>query len=232
MDEREWRDGRVVIEVNARGQGVIPGPAQLFDYQQAGFDAGVTDNGLSITELATDGPAPAALTDRNWQFTYRRAKDLRGTVTLHFPTLKPSLTTANVAYKHYQDADLVELTPSQAAAGVVLTSGVSSGLRTVGWLVALAVLGGLALLIYRAQRRPAPAATAGLALPGELTPFSVVAFLRRLQHESGARLDADAQQSLTDEIHAIESAYFSGAPASAGAPDVEAIARKWWRVAG
>lgn len=232
MDEREWRDGRVVIEVNARGQGVIPGPAQLFDYQQAGFDAEVTDNGLSITELATDGPAPAALADRNWQFIYRRAKDLRGTVTLHFPTLKPGLTTTNVAYKHYQDADLVELTPSQAAAGVVLASGVSSGLRTVGWLVALTVLGGLALLIYRARRRPAPATAAGLALPGELTPFSVVAFLRRLQREAGAKLDAADRQSLTDEIHAIESAYFSGAPASAGAPDVEAIARKWWRVAG
>src|SRR4029077_1186790 len=50
MDEREWRDGKVVIEVAAKGRGIIPSHTQLFDFAREGFDVDVTDNGLSITQ--------------------------------------------------------------------------------------------------------------------------------------------------------------------------------------
>ena len=56
MDEREWRkEGKVVVEVAAKGKGVIPSHTQMFDFAREGFDVDVTDNGLSITQFITDG---------------------------------------------------------------------------------------------------------------------------------------------------------------------------------
>jgi hypothetical protein len=232
MDEREWQQGRVVIEVTAKARGVIPSHLQMFDFAQEGFDAEVTDNGVSITEFVSDGKSRQARTDRNWQFTYQRKKDLRGGAVLKFPTLKPEVNVTRTEYKHYHDADLVALTPQQAAAGVPLPGAVGSSVRN--GLIALVVLavaiGGW--FLWRSQNRRAQVVTMGLALPAQITPFSVVAFLRRIQREAGARLDESARQSLNAQIAEIETAFFRGTPEPAGAPDLEAIARKWLHTAG
>jgi thiol-disulfide isomerase/thioredoxin len=231
MDEREWREGRVVIEVTGKGRGVIPSHLQMFDFAQTGFDVEVTDNGLSITEFVSDGKTRRAHSDRNWQFTYKRKKDMRGDAILRFPVLKPGIKTATVEYKHYQDADLVALDAKQAAAGVALKSRVSTGLRNAGIALLLLVLGAAAYLLRRAKHGPARAAVAAFALPGPITPFSAVAFLRRIEREVGAKLDESARQSLARQIEEIEVAFFRGSPAPASAPDLNSIVRKWLQTA-
>jgi len=45
MDEREWQQGRVAIEVTAKARGVIPSHVQMFDFAQEGFDVEVTTTG-------------------------------------------------------------------------------------------------------------------------------------------------------------------------------------------
>jgi hypothetical protein len=179
----------------------------------------------------TDGKAKTAQADRGWQITYQRKKDLRGDVTLKFPALKSSVTTTNVEFKHYRDADLVSVDAKQAAAGVVLRSGGSTLARNVGLGVGvLAVAFGLFAL---ARRKPAQVTVPdGLALPAQLTPFSVVAFLRRIQREHAAKLDEGKRRSLTAQIRELESAFFSGGNAAAGAPDLESVARKWMQAVG
>jgi hypothetical protein len=230
MDEREWaREGRVVIEVAAKGRGVIPAHAQLFDFAQDGFDVEVTDNGLSITEFVSDGTAKQAHADRNWQFTYKRKKDLRADAVLKFPAVKSGITAASVEYQHYQDADLIKLTAQQAAAGVPLKTAVNTGLHTAMLVLVLAAAAAGVFLLRRSRRRQPQAAAAALALPAHITPFSVVAFLRRVERESNGRLDESARHSLKTQIEEIESAFFKGSAAPAGAPDLEAVARKWWQ---
>ena len=232
MDEREWaREKRVVVEVTAKGRGVIPAHAQLFDYAQDGFDAEVTDNGLSITEFVSDGKTQRAQADRNWQFTYTRKKDFRGDAVLKFPVVKTAVTTASVEFQHYQDADLIKLDAKQAAAGVPLKNAVSSGIRNAMIVILLGALGAVAFVLLRNRGRQTTTSEAALALPAQVTPFSVVAFLRRIQRESGNRLDEPARHSLKSQIEEIEAAYFSGTPAPASAPDLEAVARKWLQVA-
>ena len=232
MDEREWQQGRVVIEVTAKARGVIPSHPQMFDFAQEGFDVEVTDNGVSITELASDGKSRQARSDRNWQFTYQRKKDLRGNAVLKFPALKPGIKAATAEYKHYHDADLVALTAQQAAAGVPLRGVVGNGLRiaAIGFGVLVIAVG--AWFLLRSRKRRAHVVTSSLALPAQITPFSVVAFLRRIQREAGARLDDQTRQSLKAQIAEIEAAFFRGTPAPAGALDLEAIARKWLNTAG
>lgn len=231
MDEREWQQGRVVIEVTAKGRGVIPPHVQMLDHTQPGFDVEVTDNGLSITEFVSDGKTRQAHADRNWQFTYKRQKDMRGDARLHFPAIKPGIKTASVEYKHYQDADLVTLDAKQAAAGVALKSRASTALRTAGIVLLLVVAGAAAYLVRRNKGRPSHAGEAGLALPAQINPFTVVAFLRRLQRETNGRLDGEARQALQKQIEEIETSFFRGQPATSGTPDLESVARKWLQAA-
>jgi len=233
MDEREWqKEGKVVVEVAAKGKGVIPSHVQMFDFAREGFDVEVTDNGLSVTQFVSDGRNKNAQADRGWQFTYKRKKDLRGNVVLHFPALKSGIKTDTVEYKHYQDADLVAVDAKQALAGVPLRSTGSSIVRNI--LIAAGVLAlGVGLYVFRrAKREHHPQTADGLAVPTQITPFSVVAFLRRIQRERAAKLDEGARQSLQKQIREIESAFFSnGAPAN-GSPDLESIARKWVQAVG
>ena len=70
-------------------------------------------------------------------------------------------------------------------------------------------------------------ASGGRALPAEITPFSVAAFLRRVQREGAGKLDARTEQDLAVQIREIQTAYFSAKPAGATPPELEAIARKW-----
>lgn len=232
MDEREWRkEGKVVVEITAKGKGVIPSQPQMFDVARDGFDVEVTDNGLSVTQFISDGKKKSAQADRGWQVTYKRKKDLRGDVTLKFPALKSGITTTNVEYKHYQDADLMAIEAKQALAGVTLRSGASSVARNIAIVAGLLVLGVASFLFLgRRPKRAVPAG--GLAVPEQITPFSVVAFLRRIQREYAARLDESSRAALRTQITEIEAAFFSGSSPAANVPDLEAVARKWLQSLG
>ncbi|MBK8002231.1 MAG: hypothetical protein IPK15_26965 [Verrucomicrobia bacterium] len=67
----------------------------------------------------------------------------------------------------------------------------------------------------------------GLSLPAELTPFSVVAFLHRIQRDHAPRFDETTRQKLQTQIREIEAAFFSGSRAASNAPNLESIARQW-----
>ena len=232
MDEREWaRDGKAVIEVTAKGRGVIPPHTQLFDFEQPGFDVEVTDNGLSLTEFVCDGKTKRANADRNWQFTYKRKKDVRGDALLKFPALKSASLVASTEFQHFKDADLIKLDAKQAAAGIPLRTATSRVLQIVVMALVLVLVAAGGFLLLRKRGPQTSSAQEALTLPAQITPFSVVAFLRRIQHESRAKLDEPACQSLKQQIEEIEAAFFRGTPASASAPDLEGIARKWLQAA-
>jgi hypothetical protein len=225
MDEREWKDGKVVVEIQARGQGVIPSLAEMFECRREGFDLETVDGNLSVTQFVSDGNRKTPQADRNWQLTYRRQKDLRGDVTFRFPTLKPGIQPASVETKHYQDADLVTVDAKQAAAGVLLSNQVSNGLRNTATLVLLAAaLLGL-VLILRRRKAKAHAPAEALAIPAQLTPFSAVAFLRRIQQHHASRLGASERSALDAQIAELENAYFS--TSLTPEPDLTAVTRKW-----
>ena len=191
----------------------------------------VVENGVSVGEFISDGKTKQANADRGWQFTYKRKKDLRGDVTLKFPAVKAGIPVASTEYQHYQDADLVKLDAKQAATGITFKTATGRSLR--GAVIALLVIiAGIGVWLFqRARSRRPKAVEAGLALPAQITPFTVVAFLRRLQKESAGKLDDTARQSLRTQIGEIEAAFFRGGPAPANAPDLESIAQKWWQAA-
>jgi len=232
MDEREWRrEGKVVVEISARGQGVIPSHLQLFEFDRPGFDVEVTDNGLSITQFESDGQRRIPQADRNWQFTYHRKKDLRGDVLLRFPTIKAELKPKTADYKHYEDADLVAVDARKAADGILLRTGANTALRAGVIGAAIAGIVVMGYFILRRRPRALPVADATLTLPSQITAFSVLAYLLRIQRESNGRLTPSDRQSLKEEIRKLEATYFPGEAAAADGTDLEAVARKWQRTA-
>ena len=64
-------------------------------------------------------------------------------------------------------------------------------------MLVLAALGIAAWWFLRARNRQSHLAETALQLPAQVTPFTVAAFLRRLQRESGSQLGDGDRQALT-----------------------------------
>lgn len=229
MDEREWREGRVIVEIQARGQGVIPKLEEMFDCQREGFSLEPVDGNLSVTEFASDGTKRIPRADRNWQLTYTRKPDLRGDVVFPFPKLKAGFTPTKIEYKHYQDADLLAVDEAAAMRGVKLASQLGNGPRNTVIGVVVAALIAFFVWLSRRGKKSMAEVSKELAAPQNPTPFAAVAFLRRIRSELDGKLTDSDRSALTTQIREIESAYFSG-----GKPpsmDLSSIVNKWLGVA-
>ncbi len=230
MDEREWNDGKVVVEIQARGQGIIPTLDELFDTEREGFDLEAVDGRMSVSEFVSDGSSKIPRADRNWQLTYTRKKDLRGDVVFRFPTIKEGIRPASVEYKHYQDADLVAVDADQVAAGVKLGSQVGNGVRNVAILAVLAALAAGLILLVRRKTTKGPVDKDALALPEQIDPFTSAAFLRHIERNHASRLGEEKLSELRKQIGEIESGYFSDGEAPE--LDLANIMKKWLKAAG
>lgn len=229
MDEREWRDGRVIVEIQARGQGVIPALDAMFDCQRDGFTLETVDGNLVVTQLVSDGAKRVPQADRHWQLTYRRKPDLRGDVVFPFPKLKDGVKPASIEYKHYQDADLAAIDAAAANKGVKLASQVGNGPRNAVIGGAVAALIAFLVWLARRGRKSVAEVSKELAAPQNPTAFSTVAFLSRIRSELDGKLSDSDRGALTAQIREIESAYFSGDKTSS--MDLSAIVNKWLVVA-
>ena len=225
MDEREWRDGSLVVEVSARGQGIIPELGELFSHARNGFTTDVVDSGLSLTQFVSDGRQRMPQADRNWQITYRRQPDLRGDVIFPFPELKEGIKPESIEYKHYQDADLITVDAAKAATGLKLAGKAGNSPRNV-ILVALAGLLVAAVAWFsRRAKKGRQVATDDLTAPSDPTPFSTLAFLRRIRTDHAQQLSGQDMAALNAQIGEIEAGYFSGGQPSS--LDLTAITGRW-----
>ena len=203
----------------------IPKLEALFDCEREGFTLETVDGNLSVTQLTSDGLTRMPQADRNWQLTYRRKPDLRGDTMFPFPKLKEGVKPATIEYKHYQDADIATIDASEAARGIrlVSTDGNSTRNGVIAALLAL-LLGGIVWLMRRGKKS-AVAVSEELAAPADPTPFSTVAFLRRILSHHGERLSEIDRSALSSQIKEIESGFFSGGQAPS--IDLTAIVNRW-----
>ena len=225
MDEREWKDDKLVVEIQARGQGIIPKLEEMFECKREGFDLEVVDGNLSVSQFVSDGKTRVPQADRNWQLTYRRKPDLRGDVLFPFPALKAGTKPASIEYKHYQDADLVTVDAAKAVSGVKLQSRVGNGPRNAVLAGLLALVIGVVVWLARRGKAGVAATTKDLAIPADPTPFSTVAFLRRIRTDHAPVLSETDKLALNAQIDEIEAGYFSGGQPPA--MDLAAVMGKW-----
>jgi hypothetical protein len=133
-------------------------------------------------------------------------------------------------FKRYADADLVEVQPKLALAGLTVRS------RPIWhWLVlaavCLAVAGGTFLWLRR--HKPALAqAIPRYNLPEPITPFAVIAILRRMHTDTALHWSETNRAELTQTIERLEKHFFARERNGDPEPDLNGIGRRWVELAG
>jgi hypothetical protein len=137
---------------------------------------------------------------------------------------RPKRDDIKAAYQRYDDADLQTVTPE-----VALRGGPIAGNPAWAWVaVSVAfVFYMLWLLFARPGRGAAQATGKVLAMPQQVTPFTVLGLLQEIAART--RLDAAQQAQLAADIARIEACHF--ARAADPSLDLAAVARTWLRTA-
>ena len=227
LDDRAAAEGKLRLEIHAKGRGVVPTLGELLDTStlEPYSTVSLEDHGLNVVELDTSGPDVVASTERSW--TLELATPAGVTLdTLTFPTTIAE--GAKTTLKRYADADIVE---ASATAAIVPVAGPARW-----WPFALSAVlvaaAAAALLLWMRRRSGAagPVAAPTFGMPGEVTPVSTLSLLRRIQTANGRALDASAQSRLAATIDEIEHTYFAPSPEPPEPnphPDLERVLREW-----
>jgi len=146
-------------------------------------------------------------------------------VIFSFPQLKDGIVPASIGYQRFQDADLATIDAAKAAAGVKLAGQAGKSPRYMVLVVLAGLLLAAVLWFSRRLKQRTQVATHDLTTPAEPTPFSTVAFLRRIRAEHARQLSERDMAALNAQIGEIETGFFSGGPPPP--LDLAAIAGKW-----
>jgi hypothetical protein len=179
----------------------------------------VDDNGANVSKFDEDGDAIAVVSERNWTVALQAREGL-AELPKRFRFGAAKAAAAEMVYQRFQDADV------QAAAPEIALER-EYGRRDWGWqpwAVAagvgfLGVAGAAAYLGLRRRRAPA-----GTALPGTLTPFTVLSFLTRVR--AAGKL-SDHQRAELDQCIAVLEAHYFAAPTNGHNPDLRQVAERW-----
>jgi hypothetical protein len=223
LDERELKSGRLTLEIKAAGRGLIPDLADVIDPGLPGFQLEKTnDHGLTITKM-DDGDTVAPLAERNWVLNYVTSGGGAVPGTFQFP--KAKLPTSEVAFKHYADADLLDVKESFVLEGLPLRPANYAGWVLSGVVFVLCVVG--LFLLLRQAPGGAIAPAAAYAMPAQVTPFTVLNLLRRMEQDTRLGLPTDRRTELAQAIRDLEQRYFGPRGETNGQADLERLAREW-----
>ncbi|MFN0069550.1 MAG: hypothetical protein ACKVYV_18180, partial [Limisphaerales bacterium] len=222
LDDRELAAGRATLEIKAAGRGLVPELSELVDLAFGGFTVtNVDDRGVVLTRMDTEGDTVAPVSERVWlvSLTPSAAGD-----SLAFAFPQPRQADTKATYKRYADADLVEVSAEIAVAGVPLQRG-------WWWFWALGGVGlGAAAFRVWLRRRPAAAETVAAPaymVPGEVTPFSVLRLLRRMEADAGLALSSEQRQEIGASISNLQRRYFAPGAETDHRADLRALAERW-----
>lgn len=223
LDERDFAAGKLGLEIRAVGRGLVPELEQIVDLKFDNFEVtGVETQPLSISKFDENSKRPAVLSERLWTVSLQDRREAAGADrSFRFAALR--LQPKETIYQRYEDADL------KATEQTVLLQAAWDQPTTpwylwaaLGLVVCAGSLGGWQLL--RGRSGPVAAPTSRWSMPAEVTPFSALAVLQRIESEGG--LPTERQRELTEAIRRIERHYF-GTAARDTAPDLTAELRRW-----
>jgi hypothetical protein len=217
LDERQFKSGKLIVEVKATAKGLVPDFDALFDPRVDGFDVvQIEDPGVSISRFEED--SAEVISERVYNVTLKGRGDLAALPT-NFTFWKSKLATKSEERFRYQDADLLSVPET-----VKLEQ--SYGDLSRAWLwwipVGLGAAAGLWWL-WRSKRKSTAVAARRFQLSEPLTPFTVIGLLRDIERQDG--LVQDERGELSAEIARLEQRYFGrGDPTEV---DLRAITERW-----
>ncbi|MCA9061856.1 MAG: hypothetical protein KDA96_02325 [Planctomycetaceae bacterium] len=229
LDERQAKDGRLVVEIKAVGQGLIPELNSLIDPAVDGFEvSSVEDSGIAVSRFDPDSSDPVIISERTWMLNLvADGSAPEKKLSFTFPTVL--LPAQETVFQRYNDADLAVVEQTLALQQVYekpqdrTTTLIFAALATTG-VVIFAVFGWRVLRRTSAVKMEAE----GLDVPTQLTPFTVLSYLKQIERNNG--LPARAVEELTASIDQVERYYFAEQRGEA-APDLADLVHHWHRKA-
>ncbi|MHC5020792.1 MAG: hypothetical protein ACYTGX_11910, partial [Planctomycetota bacterium] len=233
LDERQAGDGKLVLEIKAQGQGLVPPLEQLLQLQYPGFEeVKRVDNGVAASRLDPEAQENTIVSERTWDITLQGQEGQSALPKEFTFGTAAGIAAANddtkLVFQRYNDADLAEVTQKVPLQAVYGTTG-------YGWVWVLLIMIVIAVpaIWYTMQYQPETQTTQLLyEIPAECTAFSVINLLERI-HADG-RLPEAEQARLKETISDIERTYFGNPDAQPGAAstggvarDLESTARDW-----
>lgn len=220
LDERQADQGKLLVEMKATAQGLVPPLADLVKIAPGPFDVTqMDDQGLLVSRFDTESDDTVVISERTAVITFQAKKDL-ATLPTEFRFPEPNLATKEAIFQRYADADLLAVDRV-----VTLENHYGSPRRTwVYWAIGALLAASATAIGMVLLRRRRPATTAQrFTVPDHVTPFSVIGLLRQIESENG--LDDEGRADLAESIRRIEESYF--ARHETDEPDLHEIARDW-----
>jgi hypothetical protein len=229
LDDREIAQGRLALEIKATARGLVPELNALLKTNFAGLRVEeFSDRGLGISQMDTEGDDVTPVSDRNWLIKLRVTEEAPRSLAFKFP--EPSLAGAKMIYKRYADADLVEVNPEVALAGVTLRPRPWWHWLVLGVFALAAMGGGIGWLRQHkpqvARERPA------YILPEPATAFAVISLLRRMEADPSLHWADSDRAELGKNIRWLEDCFFSREHNVNPAPNLVDVGRRWVALAG
>ncbi len=227
LDDRKVEGGSVLLEVQAKGKGIIGGIKTLVDVSTLpkGLEiASTEDHGLNVAELDTTGASVVPVAERSWTVTLKPAANA-GNIDFVFPAVVQK--SAKVENKHYSDADIV------AAAGPISLRFGGGGGSNLWWMAigVIAVTAGAGFFVVRNRKKDVAVLAPTFTIPSDLTPVSAVGLLRRISAARDTALAGSQRVEIASEIEAIERRYFAKGAAEGESAELHATMAKWIKAA-
>jgi hypothetical protein len=222
LDERQVRDGKLVVEIQAQALGLVPDLDALLDLSPADFEVTETDDqGVSVVEFDEDADETAVKTSRTWLVSMRARPDLaERPKTFRFAGAR--VDDASMEYQRFVDADLVSVEPLVSFDESWGTPEKPPYLAWGALLCGGAALVGLGVWLFaRTRRRSVPAAR--FRMPENVSAFTVMGLLKNL--ESADAIAASERDRLRDDIELLEARYFQDEDGDT--PDLHRLAAQW-----
>ena len=109
LDERQSKDGKLIVEAKATARGLVPTVENLLEVKVEGFElSSNVDSGVSVVEFDKESTTPIVLSERTWTLKYSAA-DPAAPAPKSFAFPSPLVETKDLSYQRYVDADLQEV---------------------------------------------------------------------------------------------------------------------------
>lgn len=223
LDERQAEEGKLVLEIKASAQGLVPDLESLVSIAPADFEISeIQDNGVSVSQFDPTARKPTIKSDRSWLVSLEAKSGLtEKPTTFKFP--QANAEVKELIFQRYNDADLAI---SEATIVLNATYGERSSADIV-WVVIGVVSFGFAILIvfigYR-RRTPISQENRKTFIAENMSPFAVISMLQDIYDSEG--ISNDRRGELATTITNLEAHYF-GFEASDLTPNLMEELQKW-----
>lgn len=220
LDERQAIEGRLVLEIKATGQGLVPDLDQLLKLAPAQFDvAEIDDEGLSVSRFDPESDETTVISERSWLVSMK-AKESLSEAPKTFEFAEVLLPVKEKIYQRYVDADLLAV-DQVVSLEQPYGSASYAWIAWTGLIVLLVAAAGTAvvLVLWRGEQ----VVENRFQMPDQVTPFTVIGLLRHIESNNG--LDESGRSELQGAIRQLEECYFASDQREE--PDLEQLARRW-----